>query len=153
MQHYILLGQGGQFELEQATKALLDKHAVRVTFAMTYPRAEEPAFELLVSISDEVADEIEAEQKLKVEKVKDADRLHALTQRPVAVVEHDRVTGEFLGGIKVIGDAQSRANAVRLARDRGFRVPNERTPGYSWDNVPAEVAKTDRDCFGVPILV
>ena len=76
-----------------------------------------------------------------------------LTQRPVAVVEHNRATGSASGKVTVIGEAESRAHAIQLARLRGFRVPNERTPGYSWDNVPAALTKTERDCFGVPVLV
>ena len=80
-------------------------------------------------------------------------RWAGVPRRPVVAVRHAR-DGSQLSDWPVIGSAHSITGAVILARQAGYRVGG--TPqhhrGYCWDMVPAEVAGTDVDAFGVPVI-
>jgi len=71
-------------------------------------------------------------------------------ERPVRAVLHDATTGRVLDGWPTIGYARTWTEAIRLVREAGYRVPSRRTPGYLWSLIPAEVASTSIDGFGVP---
>lgn len=70
--------------------------------------------------------------------------------RVVLVVPHEAHGGLCPGPWPHVGEATSITSAIRLARAAGYRVPSRRTPGWCWDLIPAEVAGTYHDAFGVP---
>ena len=70
-------------------------------------------------------------------------------KRPVLAVRHD-ADGRAIEGWPMVGTARTWSEAIRLVREAGYRVPSRRTPGWIWEMVPAEVAKTAIGAFGVP---
>lgn len=70
-------------------------------------------------------------------------------ERPVLAVRHD-ADGMQMEGWPQVGRARTWTEAIRLVREAGYKVPSRRTPGWTWDLIPREVAETDIDAFGVP---